>query len=59
MGRQQANISKEVQTLVELRSGRWLATAVSLRLEILARTEPNTCRCFSALLLEHLALPDA
>lgn len=59
MGKQQVDITKEVQMLVELRSGRWMATAVSLTLEMLARTGPNTCRCFSALLWKHLALPDA
>ena len=59
MGKQQVDISKEAQMLVELRSGRWMATAVSLMLEMLARTGPNTCGCFSALLLEHLALADA
>lgn len=58
MGKQQVDISKEAQVLEELRPDRWMAIAVSLRLEMLARTGPNTCGCFSALLLEHPALPD-
>lgn len=58
VGKQQVDVSKEAQVLEELRLGRWMATAVSLRLEMLARTGPNTCGCFSALPLEHPALPD-